>query len=212
MNYSAKCNIYEYSLATTWERFADRLSGSYGALFCVVSERPLPPQAQQALASSAKALGYGTEPCTFVTLCAGTAAQDEGGQDGGTQAEGTNLQAAGKPEAGQAEGAQAPDGLGAVPRDRGAKGAGADAGTLAAVDLFELIEGLDPNVLVAADAAAAQALSTAYRAEVPPGSTARLLGRSAVTFRSFEDQLANQNRKQKAWALLKRLPAFATLD
>lgn len=176
MNYSAKCNIYEYSLATTWERFADRLSGSYGALFCVVSERPLPPQAQQALASSAKALGYGTEPCTFVTLCAGTAAPDAG--------------MAGQPEA--------PD-------------TGVDSRALDADSLLRLIEGLDPNVIVAADAAAARALGTAYRAEVPPSGIARLLGRSTVAFRSFPDMLGSQDGKQKAWALLKRLPAFGTL-
>ena len=69
----------------------------------------------------------------------------------------------------------------------------ADAeGALDGPALFALVEGLDPLCVVAADAEAATALSQAYR--------------PAVAFDSFEQMLADDQAKQRAWALLKTLP------
>lgn len=77
--------------------------------------------------------------------------------------------------------------------------------SLSPSDLFEIIEGLDPIVLVAADSEATRALSEAYRTEVAPLARSRVLGRATVAFRSFEAMLAAPQDKQIAWALLKRL-------
>lgn len=83
----------------------------------------------------------------------------------------------------------------------------ADAeGALDGPALFALVEGLDPLCVVAADAEAATALSQAYRQELPPMKAARLFGRPAVAFDSFEQMLADDQAKQRAWALLKTLP------
>lgn len=81
---------------------------------------------------------------------------------------------------------------------------GTDA-RLDASSLFPLIEGLDPVCLVAADDAAAQLLSQAYRAPVPDNQASRLLGRTCIAFASFEGMLETPQKKQIAWALLKKL-------
>lgn len=81
-----------------------------------------------------------------------------------------------------------------------------DGAQLDAQALFLLVEGLDPRCLVAADAAAADALAAAYRCSVPTGKPSRLLGRTVVAFESFESMLADSQDKQVAWALLKMLP------
>ena len=74
--------------------------------------------------------------------------------------------------------------------------------------LFLLLEGLDPLIVVAADAEAARALGAAYRQEVPLDGACRLFGRDAVAFKSFEHMLDDAQSKQAAWALLKKLPRF----
>ena len=89
---------------------------------------------------------------------------------------------------------------------RGADAASAGGGQpLDAAAVFEVIEGIDPIVLVAADSDAARALSDAYRCEVAPMKRSRVFGRTTVAFRSFEDMLASPQEKQAAWALLKQL-------
>lgn len=74
--------------------------------------------------------------------------------------------------------------------------------------LFLLMEGLDPLVVVAADAEASHALGEAYHQVVPLDAPCRLFGRDAVAFASFESQLDDPQSKQAAWALLKKLPKF----
>ncbi|MEG2530935.1 MAG: hypothetical protein RSA59_03765 [Raoultibacter sp.] len=73
-------------------------------------------------------------------------------------------------------------------------------------DLFATIEGLDPFMLIAADTAAMDALSSAYRQELEPLRHDRLFGRDLCAFPSFSAMLAEKQTKQKAWALLKTLP------
>lgn len=74
--------------------------------------------------------------------------------------------------------------------------------------LFVLIEGLDPICIVASDGKSTALLGQAYRLAVPSGKTARLLGRTAVSFLDFESLLQTPQDKQIAWALLKKLPKF----
>ena len=89
--------------------------------------------------------------------------------------------------------------------------------------LFSLIEGIDPFAVVASDMESLRALEAAYRLAqetVFPGMTCKdakpfvlqpntythILGRDAVLFNSFESMLASSDAKQRAWALLKKLP------
>lgn len=80
-----------------------------------------------------------------------------------------------------------------------------DASRLGANDLHMVIEGVDPLVLVAADAQAASVLSHAYQCDVPTNNASRVLGRTCVAFKGFEQMLDSPDNKQRAWALLKRL-------
>ena len=73
-------------------------------------------------------------------------------------------------------------------------------------DLFSLIEGLDPLVVVATDAPAAAALSHAYRADMKINDSCRLFGRDAIAFRDLEGMLSTSEDKQRAWALFKKIP------
>ena len=82
---------------------------------------------------------------------------------------------------------------------------GADI-ALDAQSLFTLIEGLDPLVLVIADCESAALANTAYRRPVPLDASSRLLGRSVIAFSSLEKTLEEQDGKQRAWALFKKLP------
>ncbi len=74
--------------------------------------------------------------------------------------------------------------------------------------LFLVVEGLDPLCFVAFDKQAADVLGKAYRGRVPLDSPVRLFGRSGVAFSSFASMLSSPESKQKAWALLKKLPRF----
>ncbi len=82
----------------------------------------------------------------------------------------------------------------------------ADDIALSDSDLFNLVEGIDPLVIVAADALAAARLSRAYRQDVPTDDACRIFCRSAVAFKDLESMLATPEGKQRAWALLKKLP------
>lgn len=72
--------------------------------------------------------------------------------------------------------------------------------------LFALIEGIDPFHLIATDHAAATMLGKAYREDVADDDSIRLLGRTCIAFRDFEEMLETPERKQLAWALLKKMP------
>lgn len=74
------------------------------------------------------------------------------------------------------------------------------------VDLFTLVEGIDPLAIVATDAAAAARLARTYRQGVPVDEACRLFCRDAVAFRDLEIMLEAPEGKQRAWALFKKLP------
>jgi len=79
----------------------------------------------------------------------------------------------------------------------------ADGGQLGPSDAFTLVEGLDPLLVVAVDAAAARLLSQAYRVLIQPDGVFRLMGRPCLAFSSFEHMLATEDERQRAWALMK---------
>ena len=186
MKKSAKGNIYEVTLDETWELFAPYLDGARAGVVGVASASPLGAEAREALENSAAALGYGHGSCTYAVL------QPKKGT-GYAASDGKESTAA--EPAGKAEGR---------PADEEAAGDAALDGQA----LFLLLEGVDPLVVVAADAEAARALGAAYRQDVPLDGACRLFGRDAVAFKSFESMLGDVQSKQAAWALLKRLPKF----
>ncbi len=140
-------NKYEVTLDETWELFGQFLKGARSGALVVASFDTLGDAARTALESSAVALGYGKDACTF-----------------------------------------------------------ADISTLDENALFMLIEGLDPKCLVVTDSKAAALTSKAYRLELACDEASRTFGRTCVAFDNFEAMLATSDKKQIAWALLKKLP------
>lgn len=82
----------------------------------------------------------------------------------------------------------------------------ATEGVLGSNDLLTIVEGLDPLCLVATDAKASALLAQAYRHDVEPDAACRLMGRSVVAFRDLAALMNTPEDKQRAWALLKKLP------
>ena len=82
-------------------------------------------------------------------------------------------------------------------------------GALGSNDLLTIVEGLDPLCLIAADEGAAALLGQAYRRDVPLDDAYRLMGRSVVAFRDLASLMDAPDDKQRAWALLKKLPKLS---
>lgn len=80
-------------------------------------------------------------------------------------------------------------------------------GELDAQAVFMLVEGLDPLYVIAADARSCEALAAAFRADFPTDSPARAFGRPAAGFTNLESLLQTPDGKQRAWKILKSLPA-----
>lgn len=74
-------------------------------------------------------------------------------------------------------------------------------------DPFTLIEAVDPLCVIVADHAAAQRLSASYNTALALECRTLLLGRPTRCFENFEALLSTEAGKQKAWKLLKTLPA-----
>ena len=68
MKKTANSNMYEEATDFVWRTFDAHLSGRRAGLWCVVSEKPLGDVARGAILSSAAALGFGEDACTFVAL------------------------------------------------------------------------------------------------------------------------------------------------
>lgn len=77
--------------------------------------------------------------------------------------------------------------------------------SLGANDLMSIVEGLDPLTIIVRDEAAASLLGRAYQCDPALDAEGRIMGRKVIAFRNFEGMLGDSNRKQKAWALLKKL-------
>ena len=62
------------------------------------------------------------------------------------------------------------------------------------------IEAVDPVVVVALDACAAEDLAAAFSSEaIVPGAPRDVLGRRFVALTAFEESLSDQKRKQQSW-------------
>lgn len=216
--------MYTAAADRVWREFGAHLLGNRMGPWCVVSERPLGEAARQAIANSAAALGFGEDACTFATLeaaepaeaasVAGADCGQNGAAKNGTTVDGaTEIGTSGTPcgRGGTATegGAREQDdvtGGDAARTARRQNVTAAPAAPLGKDDLFLVVEGIDPLRVVAADAASAGALAATYRQDVPLDAHCRLFGRDAIPFRQFESLLDDNAHKQKAWALLKKLP------
>lgn len=189
MKNSTNSNMYAAAADSVWRTFGAHLSGNEMGLWCIVSEKPLGETARKALSNSAAALGFGETACTFVTLqpmksATATSANENVGID--------------------ARSNEGPSGN--ANADSSRRRNACENAALEARSLFRIVEGIDPLCVVATDAAATSILSSAYRQQVPLEAHCRLLGRDAIAFELFEDMMREPASKQKAWALLKKLP------
>ena len=71
--------------------------------------------------------------------------------------------------------------------------------------LFLLVEGLDPLLVIATDAEAADALGKAYRTTYPADAPARIFGRPGAVFQNLSKLMQSETGKQKAWSVFKSL-------
>lgn len=72
-----------------------------------------------------------------------------------------------------------------------------------------VVEALDPRILIAGDAAAADLLAAAYREPFPLLHQVHLFGRPARAFESIDRLMESQDGHQTIWAALKTLPTSA---
>ena len=184
MKTSAKSNIFTYTRDAIWECYGAFLQGDRDAVVCVIGATPLSDVARLALERSFERLEYGESPCVFVSLAGMVAPQT----DVVSQAGAVSQTDAAAPQVGEL-----------------ASQANALVSRMSAQDLFTVVEGLDPVVVVAADATSAELLGRAYRAGFNGLRPAKLLGRRALAFTSFESMLCSSTEKQRAWAALKQL-------
>ena len=73
--------------------------------------------------------------------------------------------------------------------------------------LRELLEAIDPVILIACDTQAALRYEEAYQTHVKRDECNFSFGRPFLAFRDFETALLSDTSKQKAWAALKKLEA-----
>ena len=76
---------------------------------------------------------------------------------------------------------------------------------LAPDEVFALVEGIDPLVLVACDHDAADACSKAVRQAFPEMQRTRLFGREARAFTRLNAMLETEATRQALWHLLKTM-------
>lgn len=76
---------------------------------------------------------------------------------------------------------------------------------LDAPSLLHLLEAIDPLCVVVIEQASARVLSLAYNQPIKLDHCDSVLGRPCCAFVDFERMLQTDERKQRAWALLKEL-------
>lgn len=86
----------------------------------------------------------------------------------------------------------------------------ANEDTLSEKDIFAIVEGLDPKMLIICDNTTCELALAAYTSKtytpvLPLEKRARLFGRRCVAFSSFESLLDSPENKQRAWSALKTL-------
>ena len=85
------------------------------------------------------------------------------------------------------------------------RGVSQPAEELDAPSLLRLIEAIDPLCLVVTEQASARTLSLAYNQPIKLDCCDGVLGRPCCAFVDFERMLQTDERKQRAWALLKEM-------
>ena len=81
----------------------------------------------------------------------------------------------------------------------------AEGMTLGPQEVATITEGVDPLAVVLADDGAVALFGRAYHTELEADAATRVLGRRVAAFKDFGALLADDEAKQQAWALLKRL-------
>lgn len=147
--------MYEVNAIDVLEAYGEFVDGTPRAVAVVLSARPLPPRAANALRASFASFGYEDETIAWVTL------------------ENTD------------------------PAFRGA--------VLGTPETMNIIEGLDPLMLIATDEQSAEVLHAAYHRPVPLDAPSRLLGRPLAAFRDLDAMLEQEKTKQEAWSSLKQI-------
>lgn len=206
MTFPAKSNMYEVNATSTLEVYGDFVEGTGNELLLTISTRTLNASAREALEKSAAALGYGTRGVAYVATTIGgesvsRGADGPGNASGAGEGERVGVGVGGSERVGKPKRTSDPK-----PSNCPESTFDFAEATLGASDLLSIIEGLDPLAIMAADAQAAALLERAYRRELTLDAATRIMGRTAVTFCCFKDLLDEPNKKQKAWALLKKLP------
>lgn len=83
--------------------------------------------------------------------------------------------------------------------------ASAEGVTLGPQEALTMTEGIDPLGVVLADAGIAALWGRAYRCEPPLDAVSRVRGRTVIAFQDLPAMLDDEDAKQQAWALLKKL-------
>ena len=71
-------------------------------------------------------------------------------------------------------------------------------------DLFSLVEGIDPVLLILCDKAAKEEIAISYRCTIDPLKQSRVFGRNCIAFDSMENLLLKPTDKLKIWHLFKQ--------
>lgn len=80
--------------------------------------------------------------------------------------------------------------------------------SLEAPDLMKLVEVIDPLCMVVLDQHAAELLSKAYNQPIKLEACDFILGRPCACFVDFSRMLETDERKQRAWALMKEMLSY----
>lgn len=197
MKNPANSNIYEANARNVLEAYAAFVEGTPESLLLAVCDGAPSASACEALASSAERLGF-RRSIAWLRL------SDKA--SGASAAAAPELEAA---PASAIDPASAPEPAPAADPESAAaadhESAPEPAPALGADDVFAIVEGIDPIALVALDAASCRMLADAYRCDVPQDAHCRIFGRDAAAFRDFTAMLTDEDAKQRAWAILKRL-------
>ena len=77
---------------------------------------------------------------------------------------------------------------------------------LSSEDLFTIVEALDPKCVLVTDVSAAKVLSLGYKASIKVNDVCDVLGLEVFVLEDFGKALESSADKQKAWAILKKMP------
>jgi len=179
--------MYTKTAENALASYAAFTAGDPNDIACCISFEPLPRLARQAIENSLEKLDYGKNRCTWITVLANSAAATPEQTADQTRIAATQNDASSCTT-------QAVDHAGDQAVDQ-----------LSETQLLELLESMDPLVIIATDTASTCLLTAAYGQSVQPNQLTRLWGRSAIAFEDFSHMLLTDQGKQSAWHVLKML-------